>query len=100
MRMEAQDRALTRLDALQQATTGGPADRLRAFVDSALANDSPLVRSFWLAAAGALVAAEPAEHRKALYDAATRRIHATFRVDFRERHAAVRVLAERILPVV
>lgn len=99
MRMEAQDRALTRLDALQQATTGGPADRLRAFVDSALENDSPLVRSFWFAAAGDLIAAEPAEHRKVLFDAATRRIHATFRVELRERHAAVRVLAERILPV-
>jgi len=100
MRMEAQDHALTRLDALQQATAGGPADRLRVFVDHALKDDGPLVRSFWLAAAGDLVAAEPPGHRKALYDAATRRIHATFRVDLRERHAAVRVLAERILPVV
>jgi hypothetical protein len=36
---------------------------------------------------------------KRFYDLAAHRGHATFRVDLFERHAAVRVLAERILPV-
>lgn len=73
--------------------------RERAFVDHALEDDGALVRNFWLAAVGDCVLAEPPEHRHALFAAASRRVHATFRVDPQERQAAVRYLAERILPV-
>jgi hypothetical protein len=69
------------------------------FIDRALADDGALSRDFWLAAAGDVVLAEAPERQRALYDLAARRVHATFRVDLRDRHAAVRVLAARIFAV-
>jgi hypothetical protein len=96
-RLAARDGALRRLLANRDATTGTPEARLGCFVDRALDDDGPLTRDFWLAAAGDVVLAEPPAQHRALYDLAARRVHATFRVDLLERHAAVRVLAERIL---
>lgn len=98
-RSAARDSALVRLEKLRDATTGTTDERLRAFIDYALADDGPLVRSFWLAAVGDLILADAPQRHRALYDLAARRIHATFRIDLRERHAAVRVLAQQILPV-
>lgn len=97
-RVQARDAALRRLVDERDGVTGGTEVRLRAFVDRALADDSSLGRSFWLAAAGDLLAAQPADRRD-LYELAVRRIHATFRVDLRDRHDAVRVLAQQVLPV-
>ena len=98
-RLEAGDRALSCLDEPRRATPGTPGERLRAFVDRALDGDGTLLRSFWLAAVGDTVLGVPLADRKALFDVAARRIHATFRVDPRERQAAVRVLAQRVIPV-
>jgi hypothetical protein len=97
-RVEDRDGALRRLVTDRDGTHGDAGARLRAFVDRALDEVGPLGRSFWLAAAADVIVACPERHRE-LYDLAIRRIHATFRVDLRERHDAVRVLAERILPV-
>jgi len=99
LRLDAQDRALVRLDEARRATTGTAEDCVRAFVDRALAGAGPLLRSFWLHAAAEVILAEPAEHRKNLYDIAARRACTTFRVDPRERQAAVRHLAAHLLPV-
>lgn len=98
-RLDAQDRALVRLEDARRATTGTPEERVRAFVDHALAGAGPLLRSFWLRAAAEIILTEPTERRKNLYDIAVRRATTTFRVDPRERQAAVRHLAARILPV-
>lgn len=98
-RVHARDATLARLVADRDAVDGAAEERLRAFVDRALADDGLLGRSFWLAAAGDVVLAEPPSRRRALYDLAARRIHATFRVDPRERQDAVRVLAQHVLPI-
>ena len=98
-RVQARDGALRRLVANRDATAGAPEERLRVFIDRALADDGALSRDFWLAATGDVVLAEAPERQRALYDLAARRVHATFRVDLRDRHAAVRVLAARIFAV-
>lgn len=98
-RRAARDPALLRLQAQRDAVTGSIDTQLRAFVDHALADDGPLGRAFWLAAAADAVLADAPERHHALYTLAARRIHGAFRVDLLERHAAVRVLAQRILPV-
>jgi len=98
-RVQARDAALRRLVADRDAVPGPPEDRLRAFVDRALGDDGPLGRSFWLDAAGDLVLTQLPERQRPLYDLAARRIHATFRVDPRERQDAVRGLARHVLPV-
>jgi len=66
-------------------------------VDRALAVQSPLERTFWLdSLANVIRARDPAEHA-ALFAATARRIEATFAVTPRERHDAVRLLADRVV---
>lgn len=98
-RLDAQDRALVHLDAQRKATPGTPEERVRVFVDLALAGDGPLLRSFWLRAAAEVIVEEPPDRRKSLYDITVRRAAATFRVDPRDRQAAIRQLAAHVLPV-
>jgi hypothetical protein len=97
-RVEARDAALRHLVAQRDAVNGELGARIDTFLNRALADDGDFARSFWLAAAGDSVLTEPPDRRRTLYALAARRIHATFRVDLRERHAAVRVLAQHILP--
>ncbi len=98
-RLQAGDRALVALEAQRAEATGSPADRVRAFVDHALAAHGPVVCSFWLRAAAQVIGAAPVDHQKTLYDSVVRRIATTFRVDHRARQAAVRYLAAQVLPV-
>ncbi len=99
LRLDARDRALVALDDARRLTVGSPEDRVRAFVDRALVGDGPLLRSFWMRAAAEVIVERPPELRKNLYDLAARRVTTTFRVDPRERQAAVRHLAAHVLPV-
>jgi len=98
-RLDARDRALAQLDAQRQATPGTPDQRVRVFVDRALDNDGPLLRSFWLGAAATVIIEQPPDRRKSLYDITVRRAATTFRVDPRNRQAAIRHLAAHVLPV-
>lgn len=99
LRLAAHDAALVGLDDARRATVGTTGEQLRTFIDRALADDGPLVRSFWLAATADLLHSTPEGHRHALFVSATRRIEATFRVDRLDRQAAVRFLAEHVLQV-
>ena len=90
---------MARLEEARRTTPGDAVSRSRRFIDRALAGDGPLLRSFWLQAAGDVVLHEPIDQRQALFHTAVRRIHGTFRVDPRERQAAVRALALHVLPV-
>lgn len=99
LRLATHDAALIRLDDARRAVAGGTGERLRTFIDQALATGGPLVRSFWLAAGADLLQATPRSQRHALFMSATRRIEATFRVDRRDRQAAVRFLAEHVVDV-
>ena len=85
-------------EAIRDATVGSPLEQVRICIDHALSSESLLVRGYWLTAAGNLVRTQPPDQHHALYTAATRRIHGTFRVDPQERQAAVRALAIRVLP--
>lgn len=99
LRLATHDAALIRLDNARGAVVGTPVEQLRAFIDRALAEDGPLVRSFWLAATVALLNATPESQQHALFVSATRRIEGTFRVERLDRQAAVRFLAEHVLQV-
>ena len=99
LRLAARDRALVALDDARTAAPGRPEDRVRTFIERAMAGDGTLARSFWLHAAAEVILACPPELRKNLYDLAARRITGTFRVPPRDRQAAVRVIAAMVLPV-
>ncbi len=96
LRLEARDRMLAALVAARDAVCAG-ATALADCVDRALATPSPLERTFWLdSLADVIRSGDPAQHAS-LYTAAARRIEATFAVTPRERHDAVRALADRVV---
>lgn len=68
-------------------------------IDLALATESPLERSFWLDSLATLIRDRGDDRRDAFFRAAARRIHATFAVALRDRHDAVRVVAERLVAI-
>jgi len=87
---------LAALVAARDAVCAG-ATALADCVDRALATPSPLERTFWLdSLADVIRSGDPAQHAS-LYTAAARRIEATFAVTPRERHDAVRALADRVV---
>ena len=100
LRLEARDTMLRSLITARQVVCAKTNTTVMAdCVDRALATHSPMERSFWLdALADALRARDPAE-RQSLFFAAARRIEATFAIDPRERHDAVRQLADRLIPL-
>ena len=99
LRIEARDTMLASLVAARDIACAVP-DTPRVVadcVDRALAVQSPLERTFWLdSLANVIRARDPAEHA-ALFAATARRIEATFAVTPRERHDAVRLLADRVV---
>jgi hypothetical protein len=98
LRREVRDTTLASLVAARNAVCAGQSV-VADCVDRALATKSTLERAFWLdSLADVIRAREPAQHQT-LYSAAARRIEATFAVTPRERHDAVRVLADRIVPL-
>jgi hypothetical protein len=78
---------------------GAVAQSGNALVQHALATSSPLERGFWLASIATLINGQPATERRTKYQAVARRIHATFAVPLRERHDAVRAVAEHLVPL-
>ncbi len=69
-------------------------------VDEALATQSPLERTFWLDSLAALIHDRGLPQLDELFRMTARRIHTTFAVSLRERHDAVRLVAERLVTVV
>jgi hypothetical protein len=101
LRLEARDRALAGLLAERDAvcSTGDVSHVSSSCVDHALATASPLDRSFWLGALADVLLRQPDALRHGHFFTAARRIHATFAVSPRERQDAVRVLADRLVPI-
>jgi hypothetical protein len=102
LRLEIRDRALAGLVIDRDAVCSGSdvAHTEAACVDRALDTASPLDRAFWLHALADVLLREPdAAARHDRFFAAARRIHATFAVSPRERQDAVRVVADRIVPI-
>jgi len=101
-RMEAQRRFLAPLREEREALRAEPdvAMVLRTCVDRALETPSNLERSFWLdAVVGTLRELSEEDERKRRFHSAAQRIEATFAVTPRERHDAVRYVADRLVPV-
>ena len=102
LRRQARDITLARLERERaelcdsQRPTNEVLDDL---VDRALLEPSALDRTFWLDALADFVATAPDQQHGARYHRATRAILATFRADPRRRRSAVRLLAQRLLPL-
>jgi hypothetical protein len=101
-RLDARDRMLAPLVRERDTARTEVADpraRVLRFVDLALAAERQVDRHFWLR----VVAEEITTHAKGdpapLFAAATRRIHCTHRVTYRERQEAVLVIAARVVPL-
>ena len=100
LRLDVRDRMLTPLRVDRDALCTPNADPTRVAnncVDRALATKSTLVRMFWLDSLAAFLCAHPQDIQRESFLHATRRIEATFAVTARERHDAVRVLAEQLV---
>lgn len=76
-----------------------PRERLKALLQRALDTDRRIDRLFWLKTAADHLRAQPDEQRSGLWRAAYRRIHATFRIPYADRAAAVHYLATKVVPL-
>ena len=102
LRRQARDIALERLTHERDALFAAAhleSDALPSLIDRALLAERALDRAFWLDALASFVADARPDERDARYREAARTIHATFRADPRRRQHAVRVLAERLVPL-
>lgn len=102
LRRQARDIALERLnrELVELRATNRPMrDILAVLVDHALLGERALDRIFWLDSLASFVSDASPDERDARYRAAARCIHATFRAEPRRREHAVRVLAERLVPL-
>ncbi|MBW2735768.1 MAG: hypothetical protein JRH20_25560 [Deltaproteobacteria bacterium] len=104
-RLEARDLALTLLeserDAVLQDETANPRDRVRALLDNAFATDRHIDRIFWIEATANVVANHAASEseRHDLFSFATRLIHATYRIPYKDRLSFTRRLVQQTVPI-
>jgi hypothetical protein len=98
LRIEMRDRMLAAMVVDRDAVIANSDVNLviAECVERALETDSPLRRIFWLDSLADVLRPREDAERRPLFLAAARRIEATFAVTPRERHDAVRVLAERV----
>jgi hypothetical protein len=102
LRLAEHDRALGRLDDERErlAEDADPEPLVKAYIDRALATTRGLDRHFWLSAAADVMNAEPEPYLALpLYRLAARRISATHAVPHRQRLAALRYIAARVVPL-
>ena len=100
-RLEARDHFLAPLRAQRDALRAEP-DVLRVLlvcVESAMATPSTLERGFWLDAIVETLHEQPGADREKRFLHVARLIEATFAVGPRERHDAVRYVADRLVPL-
>lgn len=100
-RLEIRDRFLAPLRAEREALRAEP-DVLRVLlvcVENAMATRSNLERSFWLDSVVETLHEQPETDREKRFLHAARLIEATFAVEPRERHDAVRYVADRLVPL-
>lgn len=101
LRLDAQDRCLAGLQATRDfllRTHSDPGALIIDFIDRALTTDACIDELFWLDAAVDLTREANGE-RDSLLRCAFRRINATFSAKHERRQAAVRFLADRLIPL-
>ena len=100
LRLEARDQMLASLVAARKLVCAETNAAVVAdCVDRAVGTQSPLERNFWIGSLADVLRARDQVQRQQLFLAAARRIEATFAIGPRERHAAVRQLADRLIPL-
>jgi len=99
LRLEARDAMLASLVVVRDLACADPDTThvVADCVDRALAVQSPLERTFWLDSLANVIRARDHTEHASRFAAAARRIEATFAVTPRERHDAVRLLADRVV---
>jgi hypothetical protein len=99
-RLDAQDRLLEplrcELDSLQMLHSD-PAALLKALLDHVTVVDRHLDRLFWLTAVVNIINGQSHEQHAPLLRHVSRRIHAAFAMAYRERLAAIRFVASRVI---
>ena len=102
VRLDAQDRLLRpltqTLDQLLQLHTD-PIYCLKALVDRALDADRQLDRLFWLTAVAQHIQRQQSSRQNELVKFVSRRIHARFSLNIRDRQWFVRFIVTRVVPV-
>lgn len=100
-RIEARDFFLNALRVEREAlrTETDMTRVLRVCVENAMTAEGPVGRAFWLDAIVETLHAQPDADRERLYLLAARLIEATYAVTPRERHDAVRYVADRLVPI-
>jgi len=100
-RMEIRDRFLAPLRAEREALRSEPdvLRRLLVCVEKATETNSNMERTFWLDAIVETLREQPDADRERLYLHAARLIEATYAITARERHDAVRYVADRLVPI-
>lgn len=93
--LEPLQRELASLESLLSDAT----DRINALLDRATSADRQIDRLFWLTAVVDAINAQAVEKHAALLQHASRRIHNTFAMPYKERLAAVRFVASRVIPL-
>jgi hypothetical protein len=100
-RIEARDRFLAAIRAEREALRSEPNVALIVGIcaEKALAAEGPLGRAFWLDALVQTLRDQPDCDRKRLYLHAARQIESCFDVAPRDRHDAIRYVADRLVPL-
>jgi hypothetical protein len=100
-RIEMRDRFLASLRAEREALRSEPdvLHVLRVCVEKATDTPGNIERTFWLDAIVETLQQQPASDRERLYLHAARLIQATYAIPPRERHDAVRYVADRLVPL-
>lgn len=99
-RIKARDFAFAGLTAERNAIDStDPEARLVGCVDRALASERKLQQYFWLHTVTQLVLEHPPTGRRAVFERVARRIHTNYRVPYQRRLDAMRVIADKVLPL-
>ena len=76
-----------------------PIDAIKSITDRALQADRHIDRIFWLAATADIIRRQHRSRHVALLRFASRRIHAAFALNYRDRQKAVRFICSRAIPL-
>jgi hypothetical protein len=101
-RIAARDEMAERLQRQRDAVVeelGDPEELLLPYIDRAMTTRARLDRFFWLSSAADVINDEEPEHHQRLFRLAARRIASTHAVNNRDRTAAIRFLAAKVVPL-
>jgi hypothetical protein len=102
LRLDAQDRMLAALRQTRDALlilASDPIETIKSMTDHAIKADRQIDRLFWLGAVADHIRRQHCARHTALLRFASRRIHASFAVPYRDRQEYVRFICSRVIPL-